>query len=246
MDDDGDEITAGELAALRRLDVPQARGWSTPTFACHRHMSSCVLSCCCPCVQFGMNQRLAFGVSCVKWALIWMFAALFLFGVVVHAVPESDSAADKLVSDVEQDVITHIRERVRGHHNRMHGLPPPPPPPTPVFPVVLPSQALDRSSAMFFALVGSMAMVGAVGAYRRGVLRAKYGIGGSAVGDFVCHTCCTCCSLAKVRAALPGTGASRLPTLAHAHARCATLAHRSLVRSVIRRLKRPLQAQSKT
>jgi tRNA(Leu) C34 or U34 (ribose-2'-O)-methylase TrmL len=68
-DEDDDEdlraAVAEALATKRVVDIPQARGWSTPTFACHRNMSSCIPSCCCPCIQFGLNQRMAFGASAV-------------------------------------------------------------------------------------------------------------------------------------------------------------------------------------
>ena len=43
----------------------------------------------------------------------------------------------------------------------------------------------------------AMLVTGIVGCMRRRRLRATYGIGGSALSDFVCHCCCHCCSLAK-------------------------------------------------
>lgn len=42
-----------------------------------------------------------------------------------------------------------------------------------------------------------MLVTGIIGCMRRRRLRATYGIGGSALSDFVCHCCCHCCSLAK-------------------------------------------------
>ena len=70
-DDDEDEIDAADLQKLK-CEVPLARNWSTPTFACHRHVATCLMACCCPCVQFGFNQRAAFGASCLKWVLLWI------------------------------------------------------------------------------------------------------------------------------------------------------------------------------
>ena len=58
-------------------------------------------------------------------------------------------------------------------------------------------RSIDRSHAFLYALPLALACIGLVGCWRRRMLRAKFGIGGSALGDFVCHCLCTCCSLAK-------------------------------------------------
>ena len=172
-DDDLVELTAEELASLRlsAVDVPPARGWSSPTFACHRHVSSCVLSCCCPCVQFGLNQRAAFGESCFKWALLWLLPLLTLYVLVDQYVAPNESAAEKAVQHVENELLAS--------GPASGGL------------------AVDRSTAFLYALPVGAALVGLVGAARRSALRRKYGIGGTSLGDWCCHMCCACCSLAK-------------------------------------------------
>ena len=160
MDEEDDlvEISAAELAPLRGagqprllLEVPAARGWSSATFACHRNISSCMLACCCPCAQFGLNQRAAFRASCFKWSLLWLAPIVLLYFVIDRAFPD------------------YSMDRAR----------------------------LDRDTAFLYAAPLSMVCMGLVGMVRRRQLRLKYGIGGSVVGDFVCHCCCTCCSLAK-------------------------------------------------
>ena len=55
----------------------------------------------------------------------------------------------------------------------------------------------DRGDAWLRAVPVGMALVGCMGMLRRRLLRQKYGIGGSAIGDFLCHCCCTSCSLAR-------------------------------------------------
>lgn len=196
MQDDEElvEISAEELASLRlQVDpVPAARGWSTPTFACHYNWSSCLLSCCCPCVQFGLNQRSAFGASCFKWVLLWLLPLVLLY-----------VAIDQLVAPAEAATAEGAVQHVLAEGE--------------VAEVVL-----DRSAAFMYAVPIGMALIGLVGMLRRRALRVKYGIGmpasrspaaslccvdatsgaapragGSAIGDFVCHCCCTCCSLAK-------------------------------------------------
>jgi len=172
MDEDDGlvELSAEELASLRLadVDVPVARGWSSATFACYRNAGSCALSCCCPCVQFGMNQRNAFGSSCFKWALMWLLPLVAVFIFVDQYLAPSASAAELAVQHVEQDMLTGDA-----------------------------THTLDRSTAFFYSVPAGMALVGVVGALRRRALRHKYGIGGTLLGDFLCHACCTCCSLAK-------------------------------------------------
>ena len=188
MADDEDlvELSAEELASLRQstgtssqaqvtVDVPHARGWASPTFACHRNFASCLLSLFCPCIQFGMNQRTAFGASCFKWALLWL-VPLFLFYIVFDTwVAPSTSQAEEAVKHVEQS----LREVAGGGASAsIH-------------------EHTDRSTAFLYALPVAMSLVGVVGMLRRHALRRKYGIGGTILGDFCCHCCCTCCSLAK-------------------------------------------------
>jgi Cys-rich protein (TIGR01571 family) len=103
--DDGEElveITEAELASLRlqKMELPTHRGWGSPTFACHRHIASCVLSCVCPCVQFGMNQRAAFGASCFKWTLLWLLPLAALYVVVDQWVAPVETAAEGAVQHV--------------------------------------------------------------------------------------------------------------------------------------------------
>lgn len=224
-DEDDDEdlraAVAEALATKRVVDIPQARGWSTPTFACHRNMSSCIPSCCCPCIQFGLNQRMAFGASAVKWTVLWLLPLFLLYALVNHLVPPTAaehanrnpmtmSVADAIVSNVEQKMgkghpqqgglAAHTPSshgKAGGHHPR-----PSPPFSSPSAEVgagVLsaPAEGMSRSTAYSYALPFAMMLIGAVGAWRRGLLREKYGIGGSALSDFVCHAACCCCSIAK-------------------------------------------------
>ena len=223
-DDDDEELRAAVVEARttkRVVDIPQARGWSTPTFACHRNMSSCLLSSCCPCIQFGLNQRMAFGASGVKWTVLWLLPLFLLYALVNHLVPPTAaehanrtpmSVADAIVSNVEQKMgkghpqqgglAAHAPSphgKAGGHHPR------PSPPfssPSPLAEVgagVLSATAegISRSTAYSYALPFAIMLIGAVGAWRRGLLREKYGIGGSMLSDFVCHAACCCCSIAK-------------------------------------------------
>ena len=225
-DDDDEELRAAVAEARttkRVVDIPQARGWSTPTFACHRNMSSCLLSSCCPCIQFGLNQRMAFGASGVKWTVLWLLPLFLLYALVNHLVPPTAaqhanhnpmtmSVADAIVSNVEQKMgkghpqqgglAAHAPSphgKAGGHHPR------PSPPfssPSPLAEVgagVLSATAegISRSTAYSYALPFAIMLIGAVGAWRRGLLREKYGIGGSMLSDFVCHAACCCCSIAK-------------------------------------------------
>lgn len=177
LDDDDElvELSAEELASLRlaAVDVPPARGWSSPTFACHRHVSSCCLSGCCPCIQFGLNQRAAFGESCFKWALMWLLPLLALYVVVDQYLAPATSAAEEAVRHVENQLLANEPMASAGFG------------------------AVDRSTAFVYAMPVGAALVGLVGAARRRALRRKYGIGGTALGDWCCHAWCTCCSLAK-------------------------------------------------
>jgi Cys-rich protein (TIGR01571 family) len=171
---DEDELAALQHSSLTRVNVPTARGWSSATFACHRHVSSCLLSCCCPCVQFGLNQRSAFGASCFKWSLLWFTPLVALYLVLDHLFP-SRTTAEQLVQHVEFDV----RTQVEGTST------------------ALAISGMDRSAAFFYACPLAMCLIGLVGMLRRLALRQKYGIGGSVLADFACHCCCWCCSLAK-------------------------------------------------
>ena len=171
------ELSAEELASLRHstVDVPLARGWSSATFACHHNPSSCLLACVCPCVQFGLNQRAAFGASCFKWSLLWLLPLIMFFIIFDTWVAPSDSAADEAVRHVEQS----LHEAAgTGSASSAH-------------------EHMDRSTIFFYAMPAAMALVGIVGMIRRHELRRKYGIGGTMLGDFCCHFCCACCSLAK-------------------------------------------------
>ena len=67
--------------------------------------SSCVLSCCCPCVQFGLNQRSAFGESCFKWVLLWLLPLVLLYIVVDQWLAPSASTAELAVQHVEHEVL---------------------------------------------------------------------------------------------------------------------------------------------
>jgi len=237
VEDEEDEDLRATVAAARGIRYPQERGWSTPTFACHRHPSSCVLACCCPCIQFGINQRSAFGASGTKWAFLWMIPLILLYATIQHLVPpqlsspahvELDvsemSTADVIVSTVEKTIAKHVRKSHQqvtahgkgggdsqqlaahgkggGHH---HGaasvMPPPPPPPSPKVKAssgsATSSRGMSRSTAYSYSLPAGMVLIGLVGAWRRSLLRARYGIGGTVLGDFVAHAFCWCCCIAK-------------------------------------------------
>ena len=165
------ELSAEELAELRHsitqhVRVPAARGWSTSTFVCCNSPSSCILSCCCPCLQFGLNQRAAFGSSCAKWALLYVLPLVLLYLAVDHyypSLPTAERAAEQAVKQLDEDD----------------------------------ADSFDRGDAFLHALPVGLALVGCVGMLRRRALRQKYGIGGSLLSDFLCHFCCTSCSLAR-------------------------------------------------
>lgn len=181
-DEDLVELSAEELASLRHgstIDVPTGRGWSSGTFVCHRNPASCALSCCCPCVQFGVNQRQAFGSSCTKWSIVWLLPLLLLYIIIDHrfpSLPTAERAAEQVVAHIDSSI-----ESAGGSGGT----------------------TLDRESALFYACPVAALLIGLVGAWRRRVLRRKYGIGGTLLGDCMCHACCTCCSLARVSVAVP-------------------------------------------
>ena len=167
------ELSAEEIASLQlhKLEMPPMyRGWSSPTFACHRNVSSCLLSCCCPCVQFGLNQHMAFGASCFKWALLYLLPLVAVYVFVDQWLAPRQSAAEMAVAHVMQSVAEQSGGSDAG---------------------------IERTDAFLYALPVGMSLVALVAMLRRRALRHKYGIGGTAVGDFFCHCCCGCCSLAK-------------------------------------------------
>ena len=105
------------FAALRlqqaHADVPLTRGWSSATCACHYSFASCALSCCCPCVQFGLNQHAAFGASCFKWALLWLLPVAALYVIVDQLYPASEDAVTHLEhiaggDDAAQQMMTAV------------------------------------------------------------------------------------------------------------------------------------------
>ena len=167
IEDDLVELTEAEIATLRaapsRPDaLPSTRSWSSATCACHRNVASCMLSCCCPCVQFGLNQRTAFGESCFKWTFVWIFPVFLLF-TVVDALAPAPTGTDVLLDDA--DAIAAIQN--------------------------------THKNALLYAVPLAMVLVGIVGMLRRTRLRQRYGIGGSAAGDFLAHAMCWCCSIAR-------------------------------------------------
>lgn len=167
IEEDLVEISEAELASIRAArtrpdSLPSTRGWSSATCACHRNITSCLLSCCCPCAQFGLNQRTAFGESCFKWTFCWLFPLMLLLTIVNSLFPRP-SIADELAYDAE---------------------------------TVLAMQSA-HDTALLWSCPFAVILIGAVGMLRRTKLRQRYGIGGSAVGDFFCHAFCWCCSLAR-------------------------------------------------
>ena len=110
-----------------------SRRWTSSTFACHRQVSSCALSSCAPCVQFGLNQRLAFGDSCVKWSLAWLLPLLF-FGAIYSVLPSASAVVDpaaQAVAEVDAALaLAKVDGEARagwdmhaghGHHEGKHG-----------------------------------------------------------------------------------------------------------------------------
>lgn len=209
-DDDMVEISEAEMDALRRggepdlhslVDVvPASKDWSTPTFACHTNVASCLTALFCPFVQFGFNQRAALRSSCLLWALAWLFAIGSLYLVLHHLVPrpESGSAAEAVVGVAMAQVesgVTKIKGHLKKRGIKHGGL-------TAASAVVAPLDAAHGAARAqghiwlyFFPL--AMLVTGLLGMLRRRKLRQKYAIRGSVLADFVCHCCCHCCSLAK-------------------------------------------------
>ena len=212
-DEDEDDIplSAADMHALQSkmatVVVPMHRGWSTPTFACHRHVPSCITACCCPCVSFGLNQRAAFGGSCIKWAIMWVLPLIALYLLIDHVSPPMDMVHKENTMDAHVGALVgRVKEKMKHAHHHGKGAafapprPLPPPPPASNEDVDRPiemSGAPSRSAMFLYSIPVAMCLVGLVGASRRAKLREKYGIGGSTLGDCVCHACCTCCSLAK-------------------------------------------------
>lgn len=102
------ELSAEELATLRhdssQLTLPAARNWSSSTFVCCSSPASCILSCCCPCLQFGLNQRAAFGSSCAKWTVLYVLPLLLLYLLVDHyypSLPTAEKAAELAMKHIE-------------------------------------------------------------------------------------------------------------------------------------------------
>ncbi len=209
-DDDLVEISAEEAASINRgefrVEMPEARGWTTPTFACHRHVSSCVTACCCPCVQFGLNQRNAFrGEPFIKWVAIWLTPLVILFILLHHLTADANhpsvGASGTVLQMAEAEVSHHIKGHLRRHRSftkNVLGKVGASSLPALSEPAAAAGAADgDDNSFLIWFLGLAMVTVGVVGGLRRSKLRAKYGIAGSAWGDCLCHSCCHCCSLAK-------------------------------------------------
>ncbi|KAL1525910.1 hypothetical protein AB1Y20_020737 [Prymnesium parvum] len=204
-----DASTPSVLARSRRSRTrsPQAsdeerRGlvqWSSGTFACHQQPELCALSTACPCVQFGINQRMAFHESCVRWALAWISPALALWLLLSllpspsssspspHFSSSSPSPSSPSLSFPPEADVKHPRL----HAARLHAAALPshrpataPPPPLPL-------------ASALYALPLLFAAFGLIGCFRRRKLRRKYALTGSTLSDFVCHCCCVPCSIAR-------------------------------------------------
>lgn len=106
-DDELVELSVEELASLRLapVDVPLTRGWSTPTFACYLQPAACLLACFCPCAQFGINQRQAFGASCFKWTVVWLVPLCLLYLAIDLWLAPSASADELAVQHVQHEVL---------------------------------------------------------------------------------------------------------------------------------------------
>ena len=93
-----EEVVELETAELNvdgtedRVEMPAPRNWSSGTFACHKNPSSCALSFCCPAMQFGFNQRVAFRESCLKWTMLWLSPFLLVWLLIVVLVPSTSQA----------------------------------------------------------------------------------------------------------------------------------------------------------
>ena len=94
IDDDDDE---GARLQADALDTSGAANWSSGTCSCLLSPSSAILSCLCPCVQFGFNQRMAFQESCIKWTLFWICPLLLLFIVATALLADDGGGTAELV-----------------------------------------------------------------------------------------------------------------------------------------------------
>ena len=92
--DDDDE---GARLQADALDTSGAANWSSGTCSCLLSPSSAILSCLCPCVQFGFNQRMAFQESCIKWTLFWICPLLLLFIVATALLADDGGGTAELV-----------------------------------------------------------------------------------------------------------------------------------------------------
>ena len=187
--DDDDE---GARLQADALDTSGAANWSSGTCSCLLSPSSAILSCLCPCVQFGFNQRMAFQESCIKWTLFWICPLLLLFIVATALLADDGGGTAELVLrniDADPDA-------------------PPPPQPRSRAPYVLPP------AMVLVGLVGCMrrkllrqkyGIAGRCARRRHRALAAAAprpltrlaARARSSVSDFLCHAFCTCCSLAR-------------------------------------------------
>ena len=94
IDDDDDE---GARLQADSLETSGAANWSSGTCSCLLSPSSAILSCLCPCVQFGFNQRMAFQESCIKWTLFWICPLLLLFIVATALLADDGGGTAELV-----------------------------------------------------------------------------------------------------------------------------------------------------
>eukprot|EP01101_Sappina_pedata_P013163 TRINITY_DN9447_c0_g1_i1.p1 TRINITY_DN9447_c0_g1~~TRINITY_DN9447_c0_g1_i1.p1 ORF type:complete len:155 (+),score=15.42 TRINITY_DN9447_c0_g1_i1:30-467(+) len=59
------------------LNEGAKRDWTSGLCGCFSDMSSCCLSCCCPCIQFGSNAEKINGSNSVLMCCLWIVAAHF-------------------------------------------------------------------------------------------------------------------------------------------------------------------------
>lgn len=134
-----------------------------------------LLTRCVP-LQFGMNQRMAFQVSCAKWGLLWS-SPFFALWLLLYSLPAPQAAISQ--PGAHQAALVHslhdsIKRHAAKHHSpHTHPLASPPAPLPPVVAAPLASPSLDRVSAFVYALPFLMVALGLIGCYRRGKLRAK-------------------------------------------------------------------------
>lgn len=134
-----------------------------------------LLTRCVP-LQFGMNQRMAFQVSCAKWGLLWSSPFLVLW-LLLYSLPAPQAAISQ--PGAHQAALVHslhdsIKRHAAKHHSpHSHLLASPPAPLPPMVAAPLASPSLDRVSAFVYALPFLMVALGLIGCYRRGKLRAK-------------------------------------------------------------------------